>query len=63
MSAINQIRQTPGLDYAGVDFGMNERDWVFLFEANAVIVAASFGGNAIFPLPFRPELVRVPVRF
>ena len=38
MGALSQIRQKLGLDYAGVDFGLNEQGEILLFEANAAMV-------------------------
>ncbi len=38
MTALEQIQSRLGLDYAGVDFGLNMRREVLLFEANATMV-------------------------
>jgi Flp pilus assembly protein TadD/glutathione synthase/RimK-type ligase-like ATP-grasp enzyme len=38
MEALAQIQSTLGLDYAGVDFGLNARGDLLLFEANATMV-------------------------
>ncbi len=38
MRALEQIRDRLGLDYAGVDFGLNNRGELLLFEANATMV-------------------------
>ena len=38
MVALEQIQETLGLDYGGIDFGLNERGEVLLFEANATMV-------------------------
>jgi Flp pilus assembly protein TadD/glutathione synthase/RimK-type ligase-like ATP-grasp enzyme len=38
MTALEQIRHALGLDYAGVDFGLNEDGDLLLFEANATMV-------------------------
>jgi aromatic-L-amino-acid/L-tryptophan decarboxylase len=37
MAALQQIQNTLGLDYCGIDFGLNERGDVLLFEANATM--------------------------
>jgi hypothetical protein len=41
MAALAAIRDTLGLDYAGVDFGLNGSGDLLLFEANATMVIAS----------------------
>jgi len=38
MNALRQIQSTLGLDYAGIDFGLNARGEVLVFEANATMV-------------------------
>jgi glutathione synthase/RimK-type ligase-like ATP-grasp enzyme len=38
MAALQQIQAALGLDYAGVDFGLNEDGDLLLFEANATMV-------------------------
>jgi len=38
MEALKQIQQHLGLDYAGIDFGLNDHGKVLLFEANATMV-------------------------
>jgi hypothetical protein len=38
MAALEEIQKTLGLDYGGIDFGINERGEVLLFEANATMV-------------------------
>jgi glutamate/tyrosine decarboxylase-like PLP-dependent enzyme/glutathione synthase/RimK-type ligase-like ATP-grasp enzyme len=38
MAALEQIRSTLDLDYGGIDFGLNQRGEVLLFEANATMV-------------------------
>jgi aromatic-L-amino-acid decarboxylase len=38
MAALREIQQLLGLDYAGIDFGLNESGDVLLFEANATMV-------------------------
>jgi aromatic-L-amino-acid decarboxylase len=37
MAALQQIQDALGLDYGGIDFGLNERGDVLLFEANATM--------------------------
>jgi hypothetical protein len=34
MAALEAIQKTLGLDYGGIDFGVNEQGQVLLFEAN-----------------------------
>jgi glutathione synthase/RimK-type ligase-like ATP-grasp enzyme len=41
MVALTQIRDALGLDYAGVDFGLNADGDLLLFEANATMVIAA----------------------
>jgi len=43
MAAINQIQKTLGLDYGGIDFGLNQKGEVLLFEANATMVVVAPG--------------------
>jgi len=38
MAALEAIQKTLGLDYAGIDFGLNVKGEVLLFEANATMV-------------------------
>jgi tetratricopeptide (TPR) repeat protein len=38
MAALEQVRVALGLDYGGIDFGLNPRGDVLLFEANATMV-------------------------
>jgi glutathione synthase/RimK-type ligase-like ATP-grasp enzyme len=38
MNALRQIQSTLALDYAGIDFGLNAKGEVLLFEANATMV-------------------------
>ncbi len=40
MTALEQIRDRLGLDYAGVDFGLGPDGELLLFEANATMVIA-----------------------
>jgi aromatic-L-amino-acid/L-tryptophan decarboxylase len=37
MTALQEIQKTLGLDYGGIDFGLNEKGEVLLFEANATM--------------------------
>jgi tetratricopeptide (TPR) repeat protein len=37
MTALEEIQRTLGLDYGGIDFGLNERGEVLVFEANATM--------------------------
>jgi hypothetical protein len=37
LAALHHIQDTLGLDYGGIDFGLNERGDVLLFEANATM--------------------------
>jgi glutathione synthase/RimK-type ligase-like ATP-grasp enzyme len=39
MAALEEIRKTLGLDYAGIDFSLSEEGEVLLFEASATMVA------------------------
>jgi glutathione synthase/RimK-type ligase-like ATP-grasp enzyme len=45
MAALSGIGDALGLDYAGVDFGMNADGDLLLFEANATMVIASPDGD------------------
>ena len=38
MSALKQVQAVLGLDYGGIDFGLNQQGDVLLFEANATMV-------------------------
>ncbi|MGA9640635.1 MAG: hypothetical protein WBQ72_04515 [Terriglobales bacterium] len=38
MHALERIQSTLGLDYGGIDFGLNAKGEVLLFEANATMV-------------------------
>ena len=38
MAALAGIRDTLGLDYGGIDFGLNAAGEILLFEANATMV-------------------------
>ena len=40
MAGLEQVQAALGLDYGGIDFGLNRRGEVLLFEANATMVAA-----------------------
>jgi len=46
MSALECIRETLGLDYAGVDFALTSNGDLLLFEANATMVIAIPGSDA-----------------
>jgi tetratricopeptide (TPR) repeat protein len=46
MAALEHIRDTLGLDYAGIDFGLNADGEVLLFEANATMVIIPPDGDA-----------------
>jgi len=37
MTALQEIQKTLGLDYGGIDFGLNQKGEVLLFEANATM--------------------------
>jgi len=45
MAALSAIGDVLGLDYAGVDFGLNGGGDLLLFEANATMVIASPDGD------------------
>jgi glutathione synthase/RimK-type ligase-like ATP-grasp enzyme len=38
MTALREIQKRLGLDYAGIDFGLNANGEILLFEANAAMV-------------------------
>ena len=38
MTALRQIQEVLGLDYGGIDFGLNRKGEMLLFEANATMV-------------------------
>jgi hypothetical protein len=38
MAALSEIQSRLGLDYAGIDFGLNTNGEILLFEANAAMV-------------------------
>ena len=46
MAALAHIRDALGLDYAGIDFGLNADGEVLLFEANATMVIIPPDGDA-----------------
>jgi glutathione synthase/RimK-type ligase-like ATP-grasp enzyme len=48
MAALKQIQSTLGLDYGGVDFGLNKDGEVLLFEANATMGVAPPDPNPIW---------------
>jgi hypothetical protein len=37
MGTLEEIQKTLGLDYGGIDFGLNEKGEILLFEANATM--------------------------
>jgi hypothetical protein len=41
MAALEEIQKTLALDYGGIDFGLNEKGEVLLFEANATMAVVS----------------------
>ncbi len=45
MAALDQIQKTLGLDYGGIDFGLNQKGEVLLFEANATMVVVAPGAD------------------
>jgi hypothetical protein len=45
MRALEEIQKTLCLDYAGIDFGVNEKGEVLLFEANATMAVARPGAD------------------
>jgi hypothetical protein len=45
MAALEEIQKTLGLDYGGIDFGLNEKGEVLLFEANATMVVVPPGAD------------------
>jgi len=45
MDALGEIQRTLGLDYGGIDFGLNEKGDILLFEANATMAVLPPGGD------------------
>ncbi len=45
MKALEQIQSVMGLDYAGIDFGLNAKGEILLFEANATMLVAAPGAD------------------
>ena len=45
MAALEQVRLVLGLDYGGIDFGLNSHGEVLLFEANATMVVEQPDGD------------------
>ena len=41
MTALRQVQKTLGLDYGGIDFGLNARGEILLFEANATMTVVA----------------------
>jgi hypothetical protein len=48
MAVLERIRDTLGLDYGGVDFGVNDAGELLLFEANATMVLVPPGDDQRF---------------
>lgn len=46
MASLERVKETIGLDYGGIDFGLNRNGEVLLFEANATMVVAQPGEDA-----------------
>jgi glutathione synthase/RimK-type ligase-like ATP-grasp enzyme len=63
MAALHQIRDTLGLDYAGIDFSLNARGEILLFEANATMVVNPAEGDERWAYRRAPlERVRERIR-
>ncbi len=45
MAALEEIQKTLGLDYGGIDFGLNDKGDVLLFEANATMTVIPPGAD------------------
>jgi glutamate/tyrosine decarboxylase-like PLP-dependent enzyme len=45
MAALEHVQSVLGLDYGGIDFGLNQRGEVLLFEANATMVVEQPDGD------------------
>jgi glutamate/tyrosine decarboxylase-like PLP-dependent enzyme len=45
MAALHQVQASLGLDYGGIDFGLNQRGEILLFEANATMVVEQPDGD------------------
>ncbi len=58
MSALDGVRKTLGLDYAGIDFGVDDQNRVVVFEANATMVAPLPGSDERWAYR-RPAIERV----
>ena len=58
MAALGQIQATLGLDYAGIDFGLNQRGKVLVFEANATMAAIVPGPDSRWDYR-RPAVERI----
>ena len=58
MRALEEIQKTLGLDYGGVDFGLNEKGELLLFEANATMVVARPGADECWDYR-RPAVERI----
>ena len=63
MTALHQICETLELDYAGIDFSLNARGEILLFEANATMVVNPAGNDPRWAYRREPlELVRRRIR-
>jgi Flp pilus assembly protein TadD len=63
MTALHQIRETLGLDYAGIDFSLNADGEILLFEANATMVVNPADGDPRWAYRRAPlERVRKRIR-
>lgn len=47
-AALERVADTLGLDYAGIDFGLDAADRIVVFEANATMLIAPVGDDARF---------------
>ena len=45
MDALQRLPAAMGLDYGGIDFALNQRGQILLFEANATMVVEQPGGD------------------
>jgi len=53
--ALEAIRDALGLDYAGIDFGLNAQGDLLLFEANATMVIACLTTTSAGPIGAPPS--------
>jgi tetratricopeptide (TPR) repeat protein len=58
MDALEQIQAALGLDYGGIDFGLDQRGEVLLFEANATMVVEQPDGDERWDYR-RPPIERI----